>query len=1018
MWNLEIGFDRPAYLWLLVLVPSVWLFSYRSLASLGAFRRVLALVLRTLVITLVILALAELQLQRMNDRVTVIYLLDQSASIPRAKRELMRDYVVRDVHAHRRNSRRDAAGVIVFARDAVIEIPPYDDDLPDSGSFESWLPRQDATSLESALRLAQASFPEGTARRVVVVTDGNENLGSARRVAPALAANGIGIDVIPVRLVTRAEVAVEKVALPADIRRGAPFNVRAVLNNYMESPAAGGTTSVRGKLRITRSVGDDEQLVGEQQVALPPGKTVFSFKHEIDKPAMYTYTATFVPDDSKDDLMPQNNQASAFTYVRGKGRILLIEDRDHPGEFDYLVERLRAKGLELDVHTSDQAFSSLAELQGYDCVILANVPRSSGEDAATITSFRDEQIKMLVRNTEQLGAGLIMLGGLNSFGAGGWANTELEKAMPVDFQIQNSKIRAVGALVLTMHASEMARGNYWQKVIARNAITTLGPMDYCGIIHWSNFGADAWLWGGTQGLIRIGTRRDTMLALLSRMSPGDMPDFESSMKMALVAFNRVNASTKHMIIISDGDPSPPSGAILARFRSAGIKVTTVAIATHGPAGSTPLRSIATATGGNYYVVTNPMVLPEIYQREARRVSRPVIKDLDNVVPQVVYPHEILDGIGTALPPLKGMVLTTVKPNPLVEVAVRSPVPNVPKNATILAAWTYGLGRTVAFTTDAGHRWASAWTHWENYDKFFSQMVRWTMRPPLGAGKYSVAADVRDGTARVVITALDADNQFRNMLQMSGGALGPDLQPFSFPIHQEAPGRYLGQFKTDRAGSYHLTVVPGIGEPPILSGVNVPYSAEFRDHETNYGLLQRLVSLRPAGGQPGQMASADLDAAKFGRLLALDTFRQDLAVAPTVRDIWPWLLWAAACLFLTDVFVRRVAVHFHGVPDVWRSVRSRLFGGAVDHAVEQQLDRLRRRKAEVGRSLDRRHADARFEPEMDRSSPRDDVPLDVATPADSPAQDAENQDVTDADVDSYTARLLEAKRKSRMKNTRE
>ena len=37
-----------------------------------------------------------------------------------------------------------------------------------------------------------------------------------------------------------------------------------------------------------------------------------------------------------------------------------------------------------------------------------------------MTSFSDEQIRMLVRNLE-MGAGLVMLGGRNSFGAGGWA---------------------------------------------------------------------------------------------------------------------------------------------------------------------------------------------------------------------------------------------------------------------------------------------------------------------------------------------------------------------------------------------------------------------------------------------------------------------------------------------------------------------------------------------------------------------------------------------------------------------
>ena len=79
--------------------------------------------------------------------------------------------------------------------------------------------------------------------------------------------------------------------------------------------------------------------------------------------------------------MPQNNQATAFTHVRGKGRVLLIEDADNKGDFDYLIDRLRENNIEVTLQSSDSLFTSLAELQAYDCVVLANVPRSSGADA-------------------------------------------------------------------------------------------------------------------------------------------------------------------------------------------------------------------------------------------------------------------------------------------------------------------------------------------------------------------------------------------------------------------------------------------------------------------------------------------------------------------------------------------------------------------------------------------------------------------------------------------------------------
>ena len=219
---------------------------------------------------------------------------------------------------------------------------------------------------------------------------------------------------------------------------------------------------------------------------------------------------------------------------------------------------MRNEGLEVVVQPSNQLFTSLAELQEYDTVILADVPRSSGEDADSVSSFTDEQIRMLVRNTEELGCGLIMMGGQNSFGAGGWANTELEKAMPVDFQIKSAKVVPVGALVLNMHAGEIPQANYWQKVVAQEAIKALGPRDYCGLISWN--GTDQWLWGQAQGgMVRVGPNRQLMLARIDRMGVGDMPDFDPGMKKAAVALARLTeAANKHMIIISDGDPTPPT----------------------------------------------------------------------------------------------------------------------------------------------------------------------------------------------------------------------------------------------------------------------------------------------------------------------------------------------------------------------------------------------------------------------------------------------------------------------------
>lgn len=1035
MLGYQIDFDQPWFLLLLGLAPLVWIFSFRSLAGLGRYRRLFALALRTSVLVLMTLALAGVQLQRVSDRVTVLYLLDQSESIPKLTREAMLQYVMRDVQQHRRtgdlqNATEDKAGIIIFGREATIEMPPFADDIRTVGLLEGLFElRTDATNIESALKLAQASFPEDSAKRIVIVTDGNENVGDAVTSARTLADNGIGIDVAPIRLGSQAEVAVEKITLPADIRRGQPIEARVVVQNYTQPNKDNPKGEVKGKLRITRRYGQQEDLLGEEDVTLEPGKNVFNFQHTIETPAGYTYRADFVPEDGKQDTIAQNNTSTAFTHVRGKGRVLLIEDWESPGQFGFLVRELGKMNIEVDVMPSDRLFNSLAELQAYDCVVLANVPRASGGGDATTreaTNFTDEQIQMLVRNTEQFGCGLVMIGGPAGFGAGGWANTELEKAMPVDFQIKNSKVRAVGALAMMMHASEMAQGNHWQKVIGQEALKVLGPSDYCGVVHWDDFtGKDSWLWkdANGRGLARVGDPQNQkrMLGRLSRMQPGDMPQFDPAMKMALNELIPNPASVKHVIIISDGDPSPPSPATIAGFKKAGIKITTVAVGTHGPPGSTPLQNIASSTGGKYYVVTNPRALPRIFQIEARRIARPLVfEDPAGMAPSVLdRGHEMVQDLGN-LPPLTGYVLTTVKENPLVEVLIRSPKPASPENSTILAAWQYGAGKTVAFTSDAGARWTKDWTEWENYGKFYSQMVRWAMRPVNESGKFSIATDVKDGKVRVVVTALDENDEFLNFLELTGAGIGPDLDTVQVPIRQEAPGRYVGEFPAEKTGSYLLAVSTGKGNAPLLAGVTVPYSAEFRDRETNTPLLTTLANMQPKGGEPGVVIPGELEKGSVDQMVAaVDTFRRTLPKAISSQDVWPLFLLISACLFLADVFVRRVQVNFYWVPAALGALRDRVLGRKQEEVEDARIERLRSRKAAIANQIDERRAASRFE---EQYSAAPDAPqrkleevLDEATAGGGgtpePQRPTSQTQAPSQEQDSYTERLLAAKKRA-------
>ena len=1001
----RISFEHPIFLWMMLALPVIWYIGYVPLGVLGTTRRVLAMAFRTVVWTVLVFALAGVQIARINDRVTVMYVLDQSESIPIAKRQVMLDYVVRNVKRWRDARRGDKAGIIVFGRDASVEIPPFDDEIR-LRRLESLMDRGDATNLESALNLAQATMPENTARRIVVVTDGNENLGQARKLVARVSASGIGIDVVPVMLDAKSEVLVEKIDLPNDIRKGQPFEARIVVNNYVDA-TEDAAPATSGKIRVKQKVGDSESILLEQEITLDAGKNVFPLRHTIDRPAPYIYEAEFVPSSKDDDGLRQNNSATAYTHVRGKGRVLLIEDAGKKGDFDLLVGTLRDNNIEVVTQTNESLFGSLAELQAYDAVILAGVPRVSGGSDDKIVTFTDQQIEMLVRNTQQLGAGLLMIGGPEAFGAGGWTGTELEKAMPVDFKIKNAKVQAVGALALIMHASEMADGNHWQKVICKSAIEQLGPSDLAGVLHW-NFSGDAWLWGTTAnppGLLEVGPYRRAMLAQVSKMTPGDMPQFDPAMKMAAKSLANAPASVKHCIIISDGDPTDPRQSTISQFKNSNITISTVAVASHGLAGSQRLQKIATATGGKYYSVSSGRALPSIFQREARRVSKPLVFERsEGMVPEVVFPHAMLDGIDRVLPPITGFVMTQTKDSPLAQVLVRSPMPDVEENSTILASWTYGLGRTAALTTDGGARWASAWNGWEDYEKFHSQLVRWLMRPTGDTGKFTIATSVKDGQVQVVVNALSKDDTFLDFLEMSATALDAQLNPIPLVMRQKAPGRYVGSFPVSSAGSYFVNVVPGPGAAPLTTGVTVPYSDEYRVRETNLALIESLASTEPAGGDTGKIMPPLEDRASE-ELIESNPFRGGLALARSIRDAWPWFVLGACCLFLGDVMVRRIALDF-----TWIGRTIRRMQGDSDAAeqVVTRLDALRKNKSQLDEDLEKRRASVRFEP----TRVEIDQPVELADLESSSTDAGQGKSVEVPEQSSYTERLLEAKRRAR------
>ena len=353
-------------------------------------------------------------------------------------------------------------------------------------------------------------------------------------------------------------------------------------------------------------------------------------------------------------------------------------------------------------------------------------------------------------------------------------------------------------------------------------------------------------------LCRVGDNRDQMLALIDRMTPGDMPQFETAfqsrrrLEFSKLAGRGRQAHDRHQ---RRRPLAADQRRRIAALKALRVTVSTVAVAAHGPVEGQNLSNIAYADGR---------------QVLHGQQSQGPAADLSARGP----PRLPVAGLRAGLRPAAGgaaartkfsAASTPCRPSP----GSCSPAARTTRwwrpswflrsrressNDTILAAWPYGLGKAVAFTSDDGTRWTKHWPGEPAYDKLFGQMIRWAMRPAGGTEKFTTATEVADGQIRVVVNALDKNDEFLNFLGMTATVVGPDLKPVAMKMTQTAPGRYVGEMPAGDSGSYFIVVGPGGGLAPIRTGVTVPYSDEFRDLATNDALLGQLAGAGAQGGR--------------------------------------------------------------------------------------------------------------------------------------------------------------------------
>ncbi len=948
-------FAHPYYL--LALIPAllwVFWFAWKSDVQISAWRRWLALLVRVLVVVALILALAGIQWRKPVEGMNVFFVLDRSDSIPSGQQESAREYINR---VCKQMKSVDQAGTIVFGSEASIETSP-------SRAMEltkiQAVVGTERTDLAAAIRLGTAAFPENGQKRIVLLTDGNENVGDAMSAVLAAKPLGVTVDVLPMGVSRANDVSVQKVQVPPRLKKGQAFDVKIFVQAEQKQT---------GTVRLYRN----DQSLGEQKVELSAGKNLFSFPQNLTEAGFYSYDVRV---DAPGDPLPQNNRATGFTIVRGEPRILIVSAR--PDEDAQLAAALKSAKVEVNLVDIKGFPSTLVEMQSYDSIFISNLA------AGDLGLDRQRLLEAAVRD---FGVGLVCVGDDQTYAAGGYRGTPLEDTLPVNMELDSKKVLPSGAVVLIMHGMEFNNGNQVARDCAQVVLAALGPSDEMGVLLWD--GDEHWLFE----LQKVKTK-NPLARQIAGMNQGDLGSFQHIMEMAHAALKKSTSNLKHIIVFSDGDPGAPSQALMQAIVGDRITVSTVLISGH--AGPDTMRMMADLGKGHFYDVTSPNELPQIFIKETAVILKSAIYE-EPFKPQMKASSELIRGIGPEeYPQLLGYVATTPK--------TRAETPLVTdKGDPLLAHWQYGLGRAVAFTSDAKPKWGKIWLNWAKYRQFWSQIGQWSLRR-LDTADFNTEVVVDKGEGLINVEAVDEQGNYRNFLNLQATVVGPKGDRQTVRVEQTGPGHYETHFPTKDVGAYLLNLMDikdGQMRASQVVGASVNYSPEFLASEPNANLLRRL--------------------AESGRGLILDPtvptinpFTHDRLKTYQPRDLWESLLKLAILLFIFDVAVRRIQLEREEIARAFAVVRrTLLFWETKPRPAEadESLAALLARRERV------RSTQTAVEPSPELFRPERPVTMplpgaeEASAPTESSAAVTTEQAPKPGEEVTTTSRLLEAKRRA-------
>jgi uncharacterized membrane protein len=853
---------HPEVLWLVFLLLPLLVVGALWLGGLARWRRRAALLLEVVSLLALLVTLAAPVRLAADDSLRLVLVLDASDSVSAVSREQAQVYAQTALR-----SAAPGTHVQVIAAGRQPRLLTADEV---QAGISPPVVDGSASDLAAGLRLAGSLLPDAGKRRIVLLSDGWETTDGAASEATRLTSRGIDLQVVALTALGQPEVIAESLDIPAYARLG--DTIAGQLAVYSTAPATATVRlSVDGRALATRSV---HLAAGTTTIPLEQRAATLGF-HRLE-----------VAVTSDADTVTQNNVLSAGVVVKPAPAVLVIEER--PGEAAALAAALSGPQMRVDVRSPSAIPARPDALDTYDGIILNNV---------AATSLTLDQQRTLQEYVRREGRGLTVVGGQTSYARGGYLESVLEDVLPVSSQPAPRPQQGATALILVIDRS--ASMDEWNgndttvtkfsmaKEAGRLAIDSLRVGDTVGVLSFDT----ETQWDVPVQVIGNENDKENIKVQIANIPKGRGTAIYPALADAAYKMRIPDAPSKHIVLLTDGREVRNTGdyeALLDQMRADNVTLSTIGIGRD--ADRDLLTHLANLGKGRYYFTEQTRNIPKIIFRELNVALKEAVLQ-GQVQPHPSAPSPILRGFAPQdVPQLGGYDITTAKDD-----AVTALVSD--QGDPLLAHWQYGLGRVLAWTSDAGPGWAARWLTWDAFARFWDGAVRWTLPSPVNRAlqpSITVSAPpdrMRAGVAHLAVESLNADNSFADLTPLTAALQAPSGVITQTRLIQTAPGHYEAAVLLDEQGTYEVRLVrqDGVGTTTETAGFSTPPAAELQHAGTNTRLLARITG----GPWPLTDPAQALNPA-------------NLQGAASVQDpLWPFFLVLALLALVAGVAVRRL-----------------------------------------------------------------------------------------------------------------